>query len=317
MSEEGKSFTVGNILEEAREGELGWKRVRGHIVPYSPDIGIGQYFSDLLMARIHKQKPTNITVNGPPGISKTYTSISIAQYIDPKFDEDQIVFSYEEYLTQTINLPEERPLVMDEPEFPMGHRTWANEQQKALIATTRSSRFRVHPLILPSISKALLDIVVRKYLLQYMIWLEDRGFGTVFKIIPSKFDESVYHQPMFNLYIEMLNARKCNTAWCLGCEKFDTCDLLRARYERKRKRIMMGRYKQDLEKTKKGESQQFTYKHLEEILLEHKDKWVRNKRGNIDPTSLILILEDMDMVLGVGRSKEIASRLSLKYKTPL
>jgi hypothetical protein len=303
-----------SIYESAKGGQLGWKWNRGHLVPFSSDIGIGTFFSDMLMARIHRQKPTNMVICGEPGISKSYTGIELAEYLDPKFTEEQIVFSYSEYLKQTIELPEERTLLFDEPEYSAGHRSWMKEAQQALISTTRSSRFRVHPLIIPSISKSLLDIVIRKYLLQYMIYLEDRGRGIVYQIISSRFDESVFHKPLFDLYFEMLNSAVCDKGWCLSCEKFETCELLRAKYERKRKRIQMERYKEDLERTKFKESQIFTIQQLEELALKFKDKWVWSNRGKINVSSLGLLLEEEGINVGDSKVAVLARRLTLKYK---
>jgi len=90
-----------------------------------------------------------------------------------------------------IKLREGQVIVLDEPEYVAGHREWYRDQNRALVSTMRSGRFKVHPVFLPIINKSLLDKVIREHLLQYMVVLEDRGEGTVYQccrlaILPTK-----------------------------------------------------------------------------------------------------------------------------------
>lgn len=210
-----------NIVEKAEYGHLGWEVVSGRIVPYSEDLGVSPYFSNRIREKVNHQKACNVIFCGQPGVSKTYSAIEFGRYIQPDFRVEQVAYTYGEYMTLQINEPEGHIIVLDEPEYVAGHRDWFLDINKALVATTRSGRFKVHPLFIPCINKSLLDKVIRKYLVQFMVWLEDRGEAIVYEISPSRFDESVWNIPICNLRIEMMDVEKCDKLWCLSCPSFE------------------------------------------------------------------------------------------------
>lgn len=249
------------LIKPASYGELGWRKVRGRIVPFSRDIGIGQYFSNLIMSRIHKQKPSNTIFTGEAGISKTYCTISFARYLQPSFGINQVAMTYAEFMKLMLKLKEGQIIVLDEPEYTTGHRDWYKEQNKALVATMRSGRFKVHPVFIPCINKRLLDKVIRENLLQFMVNLEDRGEGTVYKFSPSAFSDDTYTKFLCRIRIEMLDVNKCDKPWCFSCKDFKdySCVLLRAQYEHKRQSIQDQRYKQDLDRSQKEEGRKLPF----------------------------------------------------------
>jgi len=309
-----------SIIESPKFGKLGWEIVRGRYVPISSDIGVYPYFSSEVVQRIRHQKACNVIFCGEPGISKTYTAVGLARYVQPNFTERQIAYTYVQYMELQINLPEGYVIVMDEPEYIAGHRDWYNDVNKALVATTRSGRFRVHPLFIPTINKSLLDKVIRKYLIQYMVWMDERGEGTVYKVSPNKFNDSVLHIPLYKLRMEMLDLPRCDVPWCLGCPKFEdnSCKLLRANYEHVRKEIQLKRYKEDLQTTQRSEALVYTIPQLEELALKFKDAWTLNKAGNIEVQSILLGFEErMGILLTERKASQLAKRLSMKYKESL
>ena len=265
-----------SIIKPARGGELGYRKARGRIIPFSRDLGIGPYFSNLILSRIKKQKPVNIIWTGEPGISKTYCAISVARFLQPSFTIDQVVLSYAEFMRVFSKLREGQIIVFDEPEYSVGHRDWYKDRNKALVATMRSGRFKVHPVFMPVINKSLLDKIIREHLLQFMVVLTDRGEGTVYKLSPSHFADETYTKFLCRVYIEMLDVNKCDKPWCFSCKDFkdNSCQLLRSQYEHKRQRIQDKRYKEDLDKSEKEEARKipFTewleraYTHFLEIL---------------------------------------------------
>ena len=260
-----------SIIKRPEYGELGWRKVRGRYVPYSKGLGVGQYFSNLILSRIHKQKPANTIFTGEAGISKTYCAISFARFLQPSFTVDQIAMEYSDVMRLMLKLREGQIIVMDEPSYTVGHRDWYKAQNKALVATLRSGRFKVHPLFIPLINKSLLDKVIREHLLQFMVVFEDRGEGTVYRLSPSHFTDETYTKFLCRVKFEMLDVNKCEKTWCFSCKSFkdNSCQLLRAQYEHKRQRIQNQRYKQDLDKSEKEEARKIPFEEWLEKAYEH------------------------------------------------
>jgi predicted Fe-S protein YdhL (DUF1289 family) len=214
--------------------------------------------------------------------------------------------------------PEGHICVMDEPEYISGCRSWYEDVQKSLVATARSARFRVHPLFVPTINRALIDKQIRKYLIQYMVWLDQRGCGTVYKISPSRFDESVAHIPLTEVRIEMLSVADCDDPWCLGCKKFEenSCHLFRAEYERRRKAIQLARYSQDLEDALEVESKEYSDKQLEEMLAKVHDKVRLTNRGTLDAHSIRMILEEQfNIKISLTKATNLSKIISMRRAT--
>lgn len=265
-----------SIIKHPTYDELGWRKARGRYIPFSKAFGVGPYFSNLILSRIRKQKPCNTIFTGEAGISKTYCAIQFARFLQPSFSIDQVAMTYSDVMRLMLRLREGDIIVLDEPSYTVGHRDWYKAQNKALVATLRSGRFKVHPLFIPLINKSLLDKIIRQHLLQYMIVFEDRGEGTVYKIQPSHFSEEVYTKFLCKIKMEMLDINKCDKPWCFSCKDFkdNSCNLLRAQYEHKRQRIQDQRYKTDLDKSMAEEARKLSfeqwlekaYKHFLEIL---------------------------------------------------
>jgi len=306
------------MVEKPEHGRLGWEYIRHRYVPFSTDIGVGPYFTNLLMKRIHQQKPCNLVISGEAGSSKTYSCISLARDVQPNFSVNQVAFTFSEYMKLQIDLPEGYVIVLDEPEYTAAGRDWYRDINRALIATTRSARFRVHPLFIPCLNKSMLDKIIRKYLLQWLCWMTDRGKGIVYQIQPSRFDESVVHKPLCNLRIEMLDGAKCDKPWCYSCDKIDTCNLIRAQYERKRREIQLSRYKEDLEFGQKKEALELSVAQLEDMALKFKDEISRLRSGFISLQSLQLLFESKyGLKLNDSKARNLARRLDIKlgYRT--
>lgn len=294
-----------SIIKPARDGKLGWRKVRGRIVPFSKELGVGQYFSNLIMSRIRKQKPCNVIFTGEAGISKSYDAIGFARFLQPSFSIEQVAMTYSEFMQCMIKLKEGQIIMLDEPEYVAGHRDWYREQNKALVATMRSGRFKVHPVFIPIINKSLLDKVVRQHLLQFMVVIEDRGEGTVYKLSPSHFTDETYTKFFCRIKFEMLDIDKCKKQWCFSCKRFkdDSCQLLRAQYEHKRQRIQDQRYKQDLDKSQAEEARKLSFEQWLKLAHEHYDElWYETKWGKkrISTEKICLVL---------GCSQTMAQRL--------
>jgi hypothetical protein len=143
------------------------------------------------------------------------------------------------------------PIVFDKPSYAMSKRDWYKELNKALVQTIESFRFKVHPLFIPIINKSLLDKTVRSYLLQFQIYVHDRGKATVYRLNPSQFDDKTYQYFFCNLEYPLFDRHLCNRETCLDCSKVEEeCQIFRARYERKKASIQDDRYAQQYEESR-------------------------------------------------------------------
>jgi len=302
-----------SILVHAKDGQLGWRKVRGRAVPFSSDIGVGQYFSNIVVHRIKNQKPCNVIFTGEAGISKTYCAIGFARFIQPSFGIEQIAMTYSDVMKLMLKLKEGRIILLDEPSYTIGHREWYKAQQKALVATLRSGRFKVHPLFMPVINKSLLDKVIREHLIQFMVVLEKRGEGTVYEMLPSHFEDFTYNRFLCRIRFEMLDINICEKTWCYRCKSFkdNTCQLLRAQYEHKRQRIQDERYKTDLDKSLAEEARKVSFEQWLVKAYERYDEfWYTTESGKLRISS-----EKISLVLGCSQTTAQRLRQALKSMT--
>jgi len=306
-------MSSGYILEPAHGGQLGWMKVRGYAVPYSSALSVGPHFPNLISARINKQQPCNIVVTGEPGISKTYSAITLARFLQPKtFTIKNVAMTYEEFMQGMLNFKQGEIIVFDEPEYEAGHRDWYQWQNKALVSTVRSGRFKVHPLFIPCINKRLLDKVIRDNLLQYMIHLDGRGEGTVYSILPSRFDDSIVFPEVEKIRIGLLDYAKCQKSWCYDCEEYKTCPLLRAQYERKRSEIQDKRYKEDLSTAQRKESGDSGFVTYLRRAFEDKELFYVDSPYKNDPDRRVLSVEKIELYLGCSPTMAQKLRRALK-----
>lgn len=294
----------------------GWETLVNKSIGYAP------YFSSELRKRVHKKKATNIVVTGEPGQGKSYTAIDICRVLEgltrsgkDRFKiERQVVFKYKQYMKLILHLPMGKPIVFDEPSYAMGKRDWYKDVNKVLVQTIESQRFKVHPLFIPIINKALLDKTIRSYLIQFQIEMKDRGKATVYRIYPSQHTEKIYRYTFCHLEYEMFDSHLCQRDSCLDCKKLDNCNLMRAQYERIKATVQDERYATAYETASRKESQALTDVEIEKMVYKLKDKYV-NDDGKIDVTLLrIVAREELGVIIGHNRAYRM--KKALKYHHP-
>lgn len=255
----------------------------------SKELSIAPYFSSTLQYRINHKLACNIVVTGEPGIGKSYLATDIARVIEgiivgsgkERFTIDQIVFFYSAYMKLIMALKMGKAIVFDEPSYAMGKRDWYKELNKVLVQTIESQRFLVHPLLIPIINQALLDKTIRSYLIQYMIHVIGRGHALVYRIKASQHAEKIYRYQICELVYRQFDRDLCPKDTCLGCKRIETCPLVRAQYERKKKGIQMERYDQAEEQASRKESRELTEQQLLEMILPSVEM-LKNRKGQID-----------------------------------
>lgn len=293
---------------------------RGWETLVNKEISVGPYFSALMRKRVHKKQATNIVITGEPGEGKSYQACDLARVLqgltksgNDRFKMKQVVFTYSQYLTLIIDLPMGDPIVFDEPSYAMGKRDWYKELNKALVMTIESQRFKVHPLFIPIINKALLDKTIRSYLIQYQVELKRRGYGIVYRIQPSQSSEKIYRHFMCRLRYQMFDQEYCQRDSCLDCERLLECELFRARYERKKADIQNRRYEEARDKADTRESEQLTDLQVENILYTARDKFTDEDK--IDVTLLRIVARD-EFGIHIHKNRAYVVAKSMKYHHP-
>jgi hypothetical protein len=292
------------------------------------DARIFPYWSCTLRGRITQKKATNVVITGEPGSGKSYMALDIARLSEgltaggaDRFKLDQVVLRFQAFMGLTNSLDLGKLILFDEPSYAMGKRDWFKEVNKALVLTIESKRFKVHPLLIPIINKALLDKTIRSYLIQFQIEVRDRGKAVVYRISPSQQSEKVYRTTFCHLDYRMLDWDLCSRDSCLDCDKLNAedpaqvCQIFRARYERKKGAIQDSRYQQAAETAGTAESHELTNEQILERLLEFKDLLVNPETGRLDADMIRIVAKDkIGCVLGHSRAYTLVKLF--KYKWP-
>lgn len=291
------------------------------------DLGIAPYFTNTIRKRVKQKKTCNIAVVGEAGEGKSYQAAQVCRHLRKgwgelddryaKIDSDYklpgIVFSYNQYLNVLLQVGMGYPIEFDEPSYAMGKREWYKQVNQALVKTVESARFMVKPLVIPIINMALLDKTIRSYLIQFMIVMTDRGKGIVYRIKPSQHQDKVYRRFFCRITYGMMDNDLCKKDSCIGCRKSETCQLFRARYERKKQDIQLQRYEQDLTETEKLEATRLTINQLEEIIFPHHDKYTEDGKLNVVRMQTVL---SEKLGIRIGRNKSYTLADLLKYNHP-
>lgn len=300
-------------LDLSEQNALKKINIHGWEALQSETQAIGPYFTNTLMARIHKRKACNIIIVGEAGIWKTYCAIQIARQIYPSFTIIQVVYGYSTYYEVLMDKRYDigAPIILDEPQDAIDHRDWYKEAQQAIVKTITSQRFMVKPLFIPIINSSLIDKTIRNYLVQYQIECTDRGFARVFAISPSQKEDKTYYNFICNLRYGIMDKDKCNKPSCTFCENLDDCQIFRAQYERKKKITQFKKYEQNKQEAILKESKELTLDQLFEIAYPLKDDFT--KEQHIDVRKLRLSLREKGIHVGHNRAYDIKTLLEYRY----
>jgi len=326
LMRENLKLTPKEVAALGLDPAFQWYNYNGWLMPISGERGVSPFFITLLNTELNKKMPANIVVNGRQGIGKSYMATDIARILDPKFTVDQVVFTFNEYFELTKTLPMRRVIVFDEPSYAMSHREWYKELNKVLVKTMESQRFKVHPILIPVINKALLDRTIRRHLIHYQIVVVDRGYAIVYKIEPSQFVDKVFHYKLGELHYALADWHKCNRDSCLGCNKLKkktkhgryVCNLFRAQYERKKQSIQEERYEEAAEEAKRMEekAKKYSNEQIAEMILQIKDEILKHRtsQGYPDPVIVSIKLEEhFGISVSERRIRKVLKYLALKY----
>jgi len=97
---------------------------------------------------------------------------------------------------------------------------------------------------------------------------------------------------------------------------FKPCRSLRAIYERRKKDFVSTRSDLAAEKVaqKDVRERKIPDKELTNVLWEHRDKFIYNRKGRIESSIIQIVLEDeLNMAVGVGKAYKLRTRLEIEH----
>jgi len=238
------------------------------------------WFTDALKKRLDKGFNNILLFCGEAGIGKSYGALKLCTTLDPTFNIDRVTFSAREFIATTNKMRKKQWVIIDEPAISglLGKRTWYQQVQQALVDQLETFRFKQLGVCLCAINANLLDKTVRHYLIHFMIWMQDRGFASVYRYYPSQFDSKVRTPYLGEIYLGMPPE-----------------DLVK-QYEEKRAKIQHSRYIRSLEELSVKESVRKGIRELFQEALEIKDKLIDEETGKISTAKIMF-------EMGIGRSR--------------
>ena len=268
MSNLSKQYT------EAPHGYVGDNKWMKH-TGYRFMVGSGRnvFFMNLISGIKQRQEACVLCVTGRGGRGKSYIATRLAQILDPKFKPElQVVYDTKQLM---MLLSEDSPLkrwqviIVDEAQMSMGNRTWSDELQKGLMSQMEAVRSKGYVIIIVSLGIDLLDVVMRKHVINYRIDVQKRGVGYVYSYFADTFTGEERHKALGEVRFLLPGWKFCQVVpplSCLTCkfsgltksmysnrdkwdsEGFEPCDNLRNVYEHKKKFYVEMANKKSLEK---------------------------------------------------------------------
>ena len=301
--------------------------VAGYKVAINTISGIYPYFTVEARQRMKNKMSLNIVITGEAGVSKTYTGAMICKLLNPRFSLEETVMTFKEYMEAILKKGKTNvPILFDEPQYALDKRDWYNDVNKALIKTITSQRFRRRPLVIPIINQSLLDLNLRKYLLNYHIVLTDRGKGVVYRMTASQVEDKIYRRRICTLQYGLMDNNLCAKDSCLGCRVLHKkngddyiCNLWRSTYERKKLELVNQHDEESIAEVNKMEIKQLTDPEILNILRPYKAELRREVlRGKVlslkyDHTLVTMKVEELTgLSLGGNRGYKLTRMLELE-----
>ncbi len=282
---------------------------------FQKDLDLGNYpiFTYELNRRVKNKEACVVVVVGEAGSGKSYLALQLARNIDKRFGIDQIVFTYSDYVQELGRMKHGIPIVFDEPSYAMGKREWYKDLNQALVKTIESQRFLVRPLIIPIININLLDKTLRDYLVIFQVHITKRGHALVYRMRASQGEDKIYRYLVCRLDYPIISYDRCNKETCLDCKLMETCDILRAQYERKKRDTQLARYEQDEEKAKERESKDITEDQLIEMVKPYSQDYLEDEIVN-QRTLRTIFKEKLGIKVSMNKAYHLKSTIEYRLK---
>lgn len=320
-------------------GDNEWMKHSG----YRFMVGSGRnvFFMNLISGIKQRQEACILCVTGRGGRGKTYISIRLATILDPKFDPAiQVVYTTEQLmrlLSEDSPLKRWQVIVVDEANLSMGNRTWSDELQKGLMSQMEAVRSKGYIIIIVSLGIDLLDVVMRKHIINYRIDVQKKGVGYVYSYWADVFSGEERHKALGEVRFLLPGWEQCQavTQSCLTCKfsgltkalyskrdkweqmGFKPCNNIRNRYEHRKKEYVEAANKNSLAKAeaKMNKSVVIGKDELLNYLKEYKPSLKLNSKGNWDLAAMKNALEVQYKGVTIGRDTLYAVRELFKAQS--
>jgi len=282
--------------------------------------GKSSFILDEIQYRRKKVKQNMIIIVGPPGEGKSYFAIRLGEVLDKKFDPDlQIVFDRSHLLWligPNSPLKMGQVIVIDEAQFIAGARRWYEDIQKDVMEHIEAIRSKGYVVLIVALHINLLDKVIRKYVLSHMMKMRERGSAIIYHLWTPTFKDKLYRRRLGSMSLQLPSYELCKHPTCLTCKFQEKCMTIRAVYERNKRNFLgkMSAYSQ--KKAEKAEQRKkfIDYNDTIQKVIEQKDKIVYTSKGNPEPESIRIILEEKHgMILTNADVTRIVKRGQIKH----
>ena len=152
------------------------------------------------------------------------------------FSRDQLLY----LLSESSPLKRGSCIIIDEAAYSIGARRWYESTQKDLMEAIESIRSRGYVIIIVSLHPSLLDVVIRKFMVNFLIVVEDRGKCTVYHQYMLRFLDELHRSKFLTLTLQMPGYESCSSPTCLTCKHRTYCHNIRAVYERAKAKFVLG-----------------------------------------------------------------------------
>ncbi|MFX0208184.1 MAG: hypothetical protein ACFFDT_19525 [Candidatus Hodarchaeota archaeon] len=122
----------------------------------------------------------------------------------------------------------------------------------------------------------------------------------VYRMKASQGQDKTYRYHLCDLDYHILDFEDCEIDSCLDCDNLPNCDLLRAKYERKKAAIQLARYKQDEERAKQKETREFTEDQLLDMIKPYESEYLE---GDVVNQRMLRVLFKEKLGIRVSNNK--------------
>ena len=208
---------------EPPKGYTGTNRWMNHS-GYRIMVGAGRkpFFLNMIEQIKNKLEACIIVVTAKGGKGKTYIALRLAEILDPKFNpEIAVVYDQKQMLyliSDTSPLKHGQVIVLDEAQFSMSSRSWNDTLQKALMQQMEAVRSKGLIIIIVTLGVDLLDIIMRKHVINFRIHVERKGVGTVYSYDSHRFTGEEIVRKLGEVRFLLPDWEHCqNLGSCLMC----------------------------------------------------------------------------------------------------
>ena len=120
------------------------------------------WYIGYIMTRLYTNNNFLGLFRGPTGAGKSWSALKTAEYVDPNFTGERIVFTAKEFMGTWKRVPKRGVILWDEPGLGIGHRKWLAEQNQIIMQIFQSFRYRFVNVLFAVPSEAWIDKVVRE-----------------------------------------------------------------------------------------------------------------------------------------------------------